>query len=73
MRLLSLRPERSASANSATPACFYCGVNFISKSGFVNLNGNITELAQHIHIYATILTYDRINHWNKKPFSSLYS
>jgi len=35
MRILSLRPERSASANSATPAR---GLYFIPKPQFVNLS-----------------------------------
>jgi hypothetical protein len=43
MREPSLRPERSASANSATSA-FLCGLNFISKIGFVNLDENLSSL-----------------------------
>ena len=35
MSVSSLRPERSASANSATPAQL-CGLYFISKGRFVN-------------------------------------
>ena len=57
MRLLSLRPERSASANSATSACdvgIGCGVNFISKDGFVNQ----LKISQDAHI-SFILTQHR--------------